>query len=581
MLMSTNRLRRLLSGSCLLLALPVLGGCSYMKHGGGRSVALAPGGLPWGEELVRRSLMLGSYEQAFERTHTDERSMPDDALLRAVFRGQTAYYAGRWEESAQAFAEADRLTEARFTKSVSRGVLSVLTNDYALNYAPPRTERLFARYYAMLSRVQSGDIDGATVEARRLSALLEQSMHDVEPAERATHAALRDVAGSVFEAAAQWNDAGVAYRNAALLRGTPRAAVDSMVVSRPLGDSATVLLVVEGGFVAHYIAQTLAIPLDDGDARRARTSRTAPISTPNVPVVSDAEAGPALGGNTWPVGSPARERTGAQTRAQRALHGTAHEVNASVLQRVDREMVATQKDTTTQNGTSHVLRFLSALDQLPDGGVFADDAAGSSRTRYLGDLRAHRTWLEVAWPGLVRPRLPSAPVQIGLSVELPANDTSTSADSADGVAQRWQRREDVPLRGAMTANISDAIAADARRQRAARLARLATRTVTRVAVVEAVRDQHGEFAGAVAGFFASGLERADTRAWHLLPGRLSLLRITVPAGHVTSHLRVGEGPNAVPVPVEPFTARAGMVYVLGARVWRDPVEEPRTVARGS
>ncbi len=492
---SLRRFRGLLGMSLVVLAVPLLSACSSLFRGTMRTASVAPNGLPWGEELVRRSLMLGTYEQAFVRTRNDRSSMPNDDLLRALFRGQVSYYAGRWAESAEAFAEAERLTEARYTKSASRGVLSVLTNDHALKYVPPRTERLFARYYAMMVRVQSGDVQGAAVEARRLSALLEQSRHDVDPDERATHAALREVAGGVFEAAAEWNDAGVAYRNAALLRGVPRAEVDSLLVARPLGDSATVVLVLESGFVAHYVEHMLAVPLDSREVGQAKLS--------------------------------------------------------------------------------HVSQFLAAMENLPSGGVFVDNGAVVSGTRYLGDRRAHRTWLEIAWPGLVRPNLPRAPVQFGLSVMSQAH---AAQDSVTPGPEPWRARWEVPHTGVMTAELSDAIGADARRQRAARLARLTARTVTRVAVVEAVRDQHGEFAGLMAGFFASGLERADTRAWHLLPGRLSLVRATVPAGSVTSRLMVGAGPNALPVAISPFTARAGMVYVLPARVWRDPVEMPRTVA---
>ncbi len=577
--------------SALALVVPVLSACSISSHGRFRTVAMAPGGLPWGEELVRRSLTLGSYEQAFERTQTDERSMPDDALLRAVFRGQVAYYAGRWEESAQAFAEAERLTDERFTKSVSRGVLSMFVNDNALKYAPPRTERLFARYYAMMSRVQAGDIDGATVEARRLSALLEQSMHDVEPAERATHAALRDVAGGVFEAAAQWNDAGVAYRNAALLRGTPRSAVDSMQITRPVGDSATLLLVVESGFVAHYVQQTLAIPLSDDEARRVQRSRAPDIpNTPDLSVSPDFALKPQVGNPMLPP-------------AARPVSDSKPGVARSRPPESDEEV---KRGAAPSRGA----QFLAALDLLPDGGVFVDREHGLSRTRYLGDRRAYRTWLEIAWPALVRPDLPNAPVQFGMSVELPrtadeahgsqdgtAGGTTEGTtegtmasnseqdvvreDSATARREPWRSRAEVPLRGVMTADISDAFAADARRQRAARLARLTARTVTRVAVVEAVRDQHGEFAGALAGMLASGLERADTRGWHLLPGRLSLVRVTIPAGKVSSRLVVGAGPNGLPIEVQPFTARAGMAYVLGARVWRDPAGTPQSVARGS
>lgn len=560
--MSRFRLLRLIPIALVALTSVSVSGCASVFRGSMRTISVAPSGLPWGEELVRRSLAMGTYEQAMAQLAKGKGGAPDDDLLRALFRGQVAYYAGRWQESANAFAEADRLTDARYTKSVSRGVLSVLTNDHALKYVPPRTEQLFSRYYAMLGRVQSGDVDGAAVEARRLSALLESSAHDVQPAERATHAALRDVAGAVFESAAEWNDASVAYRNAALLRGATRSEVDSIVISRPAGDSATLLLVVESGFAAHYVERTLALPLDDDRPRQVNAAdHTPPLAYPvvNVPIAQF----PGAKGRT--------------TRPPTSLPSEASPDRRPTAEPESREHSAA--------------RFLAALNALPDGGVFAEEspaqskiigpelafgemsAADASRsgsagaaalvpasvaddwtprrprgTRYLGSRDMHRRWLEIAWPSLLRPRLPSAPLTLTVNeVRLPVSTV-----------------------GETSADISDAIGADARRLRAARLARLTMRTVTRAVAVDAVREKHGEAAGLLASILASALESADTRAWHLLPGKLTVYRVTVPAGELSPSLLVGAAPNSVPLALTPFVARAGAVHLISTRVWRDP-----------
>lgn len=552
---------RLMPIALLLLTSVSVSGCASVFRGSMRTISVAPSGLPWGEELVRRSLAMGTYEQAMAQVTKGKGGAPDDDLLRALFRGQVAYYAGRWQESADAFAEADRLTEARYTKSVSRGVLSVFTNDHALKYVPPRTEQLFSRYYAMLGRVQSGDVDGAAVEARRLSALLESSAHDVEASERATHAALRDVAGAVFEAAAEWNDASVAYRNAALLRGATRAEVDSLVISRPAGDSATLLLVVESGFAAHYVERTLALPLDDRPMQ-----------------VNAAEHTPAL---AYPVANlPSAQFPGANGRITRSPASRSKEAAPDRRPKVESE-----------SRERSVARFLAALNALPDGGVFAEEspalvrgsepalafgevsASDASRsgsaeaaalvpssvgddwtprrrrsTRYLGARNMYTHWLEIAWPTLLRPRLPSAPLTLSFNdVRLPVSTAGTSS-----------------------AEISDALGADARRLRAARLARLTMRTVTRAVAVDAVREKHGEAAGLLASILVSALESADTRGWHLLPGKLTVLRVTVPAGELTPSLMIGAGVNATPLALTPFVARAGAVHLLPTRVWRDP-----------
>ncbi len=575
-------MRRSIAIVLLSLTAFALSGCSAWSRGPSHVSSVAPSGLPWGEELIRRALVMGTFDQAYDRTLKGRDGAPKDALLRALFRGQAAYYAGRFEDAASAFAEAEQLTEQRYTKSASRGVLSVLTNDHALHYVPPRTERLFMRYYAMMARVQSGDVDAAAVDARRLSALLEQWAGDVDPAERATHAALRDVAGAVFEAAGEWNDASVAYRNSALLRGASRAAVDSIEVTRPLGDSATVLLVMESGFVAHYVSQEIAIPMEtERSARRTRGSFADDIETIGIASARNPFVDTTVSAPSTNIARPSRSGG-----LQRLPNNYPARMS---MPRPDRVAVALPTDSTDPDSVatpSRTSTWLAAFDALPDGGVFADAAPDGNasveastdmpftvasdwtprrvpRTRYLGNRQHGGNWIQIEWPSLVRSRLPSAAAQFALHGVAHAR-----RDSNDTGA--WQRSVLVSAAPSNSANLSDAVGADARRLRGPRLARLTARTITRVAAVEAVRDKHGEAAGMLAGMFVSAIERADTRAWHLLPGRLVLQRVRVPAGSVEPTLVVGAPANAFKQSMSSIALRPGSVHVFSSRVWRDP-----------
>ncbi len=583
-------MRRSLSIVLLSLTAFALSGCNALGRGPSHVSSVAPSGLPWGEELIRRALVLGTFEQAYDRTLEGRDGAPRDALLRALFRGQSAYYAGRYEDAALAFAEAEQLTEQRYTKSASRGVLAVITNDHALRYVPPRTERLFMRYYAMMARVQSGDIDGAAVDARRLSTLLEQWAGDVDASERATHAALRDVAGAVFEAAGEWNDASVAYRNSALLRGASRAAVDSIEVTRPLGDSATVLLVMESGFVAHYVSQEIAIPLESaGSSRRSRGTFADEIET-----VGKASARNPFNDTSTAAVSPSISRT---VRAGGARETPTRAPGRIPMPRQARVAVGAPADSSERNSvdtSSRTAAWLAALDALPDGGVFADaspdettrgiahaDAPLSAAadwtprrvpsTRYLGNRQHSGHWIQIEWPSLVRSRLPEAAALFSLrGVARVRRDSSDSGE--------WQQAVSVNAQHTNSALLSDAVAADARRLRGPRLARLTARTITRVAAVEAVRDKHGEAAGMLAGLFVSAIERADTRGWHLLPGRLVLTRVTVPAGDVQPALQVGASVNSNVEQMTGMRVSAGSVHIVSRRVWRDPAGAPVTAS---
>src|SRR5690606_7612381 len=125
---------------------------------------------------------------------------PDDDVLRALYLGTIAYYAGDYDESARVLGSAGDLADERYTKSLSRSALSVVTNDNILPYEPGRTERLMIPYYAALARIGLGDIDGAAVEARRLSMLLQQYAGDDDAIDPSIEATLRYVAGAIFEA---------------------------------------------------------------------------------------------------------------------------------------------------------------------------------------------------------------------------------------------------------------------------------------------------------------------------------------------------------------------------------------------
>jgi hypothetical protein len=128
-------------------------------------------------------------------------------------------------------------------------------------YQPRRTERLFIPYYAMLSFVQLGAWEDAAVEARRLAALLDQYGEDRDDAERAVHGAMQHLAGAVFERAGEMNDAQVAYGAAhALLASLPERIPPGTVA-----DEGELLLVVERGFVAHRVTETIELTLDDDD----------------------------------------------------------------------------------------------------------------------------------------------------------------------------------------------------------------------------------------------------------------------------------------------------------------------------
>jgi hypothetical protein len=208
-----------------------------------------------------------------------------DELLQLQYRGLAAHYAGRWEESSRALERAFEVAEDRYTKSVTRALLSLVTSDRMLDYDPPRPERLFLHYYGALNYLQRGEPDEAAVEARRLGYVLQGALEDEDASVPADlGGSLSVFAGAVFEAAGQGNDAAVAYRRARAfgeraggngpppeLPGWPDPDADADGASR--GAEGRVLVVVERGFVAHKVERALTLFLTPGELRRVHRFR--------------------------------------------------------------------------------------------------------------------------------------------------------------------------------------------------------------------------------------------------------------------------------------------------------------------
>lgn len=244
-----------------------IAGCSHLA----RSYDVAPDGLQRGEHEFRRYLSAGRADSALLRmTHAKKSSaLPSDELLRLLFEGVAAHYAGDHQRSAQVFDLASLIADDRTTRSISKAALSVLVNDLSLAYQPTRTERLLLPYYAALTYASSGKYGDAAVEARRLSALLQQLDDQRQAPNARTNAFLRYFAGVMFEAAGERADAEVAYRNA--------AALDSVnyPLREPVADSLhDVVVFIERGFAPHRVQESLVLLLTDEETHEFEGDRS-------------------------------------------------------------------------------------------------------------------------------------------------------------------------------------------------------------------------------------------------------------------------------------------------------------------
>ena len=249
-------------------------------------------GLTESDYQLRRSLARGSYDSAAALVAPNGALAPDDELLAALYRGSTLYYAGRFDTAGLALDQAAIVADDRFTKSISKNLLALLTNDGALPYEPTQTERLMMNFYGMLDYLRRGDPSGAAVEARRISALLERFDSRSDSVDIPTRALLNYLAGATFEAAGEPADADVSYRVARALAGdsalpfplTGKARRRAMAAAPRVAPGTApprmgeVVIVVEHGFVAHRVPRMLLVPVTEvssinSAARPKRRSR--------------------------------------------------------------------------------------------------------------------------------------------------------------------------------------------------------------------------------------------------------------------------------------------------------------------
>ena len=200
---------RLAVGLLLTASLFLLGGCATYTD---KFANLKP-------ELANRQ-----FESAL--TTVEKESGSKDRLLYYLERGLILHYADRYAESNEAFAAAERTSDDLYTKSISEGALSLISNDNAISYRGRPFEMAMVPYFKAFNYIYLGQRAEAQVEARRASLLLakhvDATLLGVREEDRGqlektrNNAFLLYFSGLLYDWDGEVNDAFTAYRNAAL-----------------------------------------------------------------------------------------------------------------------------------------------------------------------------------------------------------------------------------------------------------------------------------------------------------------------------------------------------------------------------
>ncbi len=239
-------------------------------------------------EEIRVALESGQPEKAYTAL---EKNAPKDPDIPFLFElGTAAHYANRFQESSTAFDRAGDIAEERFTVSITKATLSLVTSDRLQAYPGERHERLLSHYYRALNYVYLNQLDGALVECRRATALINYFKGEDADYDLFGAALLAHLSALLFEAAGEWNDAYISYKQAATYYAnaeksgvpTPKAIGHSLVrLARTLGfqdelerytaqygavaplpeNSGELVLFYESGYVPPKTEESLTFPI--------------------------------------------------------------------------------------------------------------------------------------------------------------------------------------------------------------------------------------------------------------------------------------------------------------------------------
>jgi hypothetical protein len=163
---------------------------------------------------VREAYEAEDYPRALDRLADEEQhGHPNDRLLILLDRGMVLHAAGRWEESIQVLAAADRLSQELDGISLREEAGVLLSNERHRAYRGEDFEKLMISVLQALNYAQLGKDEDALVEIRRVNERLRKmAVEEKKPYEQLAIA--RYLGGVLYEDQREWDSAYIDYAQA-------------------------------------------------------------------------------------------------------------------------------------------------------------------------------------------------------------------------------------------------------------------------------------------------------------------------------------------------------------------------------
>jgi hypothetical protein len=167
-------------------------------------------------QQLQKYIKRGNFEKADRMLTQDSQAKEGkNRLLHFLNHGYVAWMQDDYEESNRHFSKADRIIED-YMKHYGLEALALVTNPNVKPYRPEDFEAVMLHYYTALNYIQLGNYEDALVECRRINLRLQalNDKYDDHKNRYQRDAFAHNLMGMIYEAAGDYNNAFIAYRNA-------------------------------------------------------------------------------------------------------------------------------------------------------------------------------------------------------------------------------------------------------------------------------------------------------------------------------------------------------------------------------
>ena len=158
----------------------------------------------------------GEFGQAEKILQKDKKqAQKKNRILYCLNQGYVNFMLGRYELSNQFFDMAERLTEDQ-QRNIFTEAAVLVSNPEIRPYKPEDFEVIMINFYKALNYLQMNNMEDALVEVRKINIRLQQ-LNDKYPDHKNRYqrdAFAQLLMGLIYDAAGDWNNAFIAYRNA-------------------------------------------------------------------------------------------------------------------------------------------------------------------------------------------------------------------------------------------------------------------------------------------------------------------------------------------------------------------------------